>query len=221
MSIRNVIRIIRTGTGLIPVLLLLACGDSSSTSDENSVMSGSDSGTSGTDTTVQSGGSGGSEDSEAGRPTSFEIGDSGFGFGDFSVECGEPAPTEPVVCGGVTCEDPASAGGFGMTSCVYACCASSGGTEVCGAKDTTVGNEVACQPPPEPDPRCPDYEYAPETTQAAGGDSGAAPGMTTTLPGCCTPTNQCGVISSMRPLCITQSLIIDLPETPRACDANE
>lgn len=218
MPIRSLNHLILVGATSLTVLLLPACSEGSSTTDDEPIIEDGDSSTNNTDQTVQNGGSGGSENGDAGDQTDFEMGDSGFGFGNFSVECSETAPTDPVVCGGVTCEAPASASVFGGTSCVYACCASSGGSEVCGAKDTTVDNEVACQPPPEPDSRCPDY--APEGDQAAGGDGGIGAGMTTTLSGCCTPTNQCGVISSIRPLCITKSQIIDLPETPQACDAN-
>ncbi len=117
-----------------------------------------------------------------------------------------------MVCGGETCEVETSSSFFGGTSCIVPCCASQDGAEVCGAKDTTVDDEVACQPPPEPDTRCPDYN--------GGGFGVDAGGMGTALDGCCTLDNQCGVISSMRPLCITSSQLIDLPETPQACDAS-
>lgn len=200
------------GATLVSVILLFACGESSSTGEEDFISAGS--AASGSGATVQSGGVGGAEGS---RYTGFTGGDGGFTYGDYAVECGEPAPTAPVVCGGVTCEDPDSEGGYGRWSCVAACCTSSGGMEVCGAKDTTVGYEVECQPPPQPDTRCPNYP--PEGTQAAGDESADGRWMEETLPGCCTSTNQCGVISSLRPLCITRSQIIDLPETPRACDA--
>ncbi len=225
MQMKKILWLVPATIAALSLLLLSACGDDDDDTSNNGDTAGSGgSGTSGGGgadggtSTAGSGGSGGTA-AESGTSggsggTSGESG-SGWnldgGFNPFAAECSEPAPTEPVVCGGDTCEDPGSSSMFGGAGCVYACCFSQGGTEVCGARDTTVDNEVACQPPPEADTRCPDY--------AGGGFGADAGGTGTSLPGCCTPDNKCGVISSMRPLCITTSQLIELPATPQACDA--
>jgi len=54
----------------------------------------------------------------------------------------------------------------------------------------------------ERDPRCPDRDF-----------------MGMPIEGCCID-NKCGIISALRGnTCITQSMLIDLPQPPPACDA--
>lgn len=115
--------------------------------------------------------------------------------------CSEPAPSAPVVCGGQTCQAPS----FMNNMCVYACCAQVGGAQVCGAKSTNPMFATECVPPATPDPSCPDAD---------------AMGMT--LKGCCNAAQgKCGIISSVRPGCITQSMLIMLPDPPQSCTGSD
>lgn len=208
------------GTALLALALLPACGDDDDTSNGGDTAgSGAAGATGGSGAAGATGGSGAAGATGGSGAAGATGGSGGGGSGamdggfPFSTQCSEEPPTEPVVCDGVTCEDPGATSPFGGTSCVYACCFSQNGTEVCGAKDTTVDYEIACQPPPEPDTRCPDVTAG----TGFGTDAG---GAGTVYEGCCTPDNECGVISSIRPLCITTSQYLTLPETPQACDAN-
>ena len=112
--------------------------------------------------------------------------------------CTEPAPTAPVVCGGETCSAPT---GYGNNTCVYSCCATVGGKEVCGAKSTLAMFPTACEPPVTPDPACPDLEA-----------------MNMPFEGCCNVAmGKCGFISPVRPGCITMSQAVMLPNPLLAC----
>jgi hypothetical protein len=216
-----------TVTTILSLVLLVGCGDDDTESGEDEPKAGSGgSETDGGGGKETSGTGGTSEAQETGGTTETAI-DSGTGDGSEpfqmpTANCSEEAPTEPVVCGGVTCEIEDPTGGMmGMFggSCLFPCCAEKDGADVCGAKDTTVDYEVSCQPPPEPDTRCPDYNPT-QTTEAPDGsttDAGFATGMET-MAGCCTPEGLCGVISSIRPLCITKSQYIDLPDPPQPCE---
>ena len=115
--------------------------------------------------------------------------------------CSEPPPSSPVVCGGQTCPTPM----YMMNNCVIPCCAKLGGADVCGAKSTNPMLATACEPPATPDPACPD-----------------ADGMGTPLKGCCNAAmGKCGIISTVRPGCITSSMLIMLPDPPKACSASD
>jgi hypothetical protein len=84
--------------------------------------------------------------------------------------------------------------------------AGSGGTGASGtggsAGSTAGAGSVA------EDPSCPPFD-------------GTVGGMTIHLPGCCTPENKCGVISSISMMCITTSMYIDLPANPKACGGGD
>jgi hypothetical protein len=119
------------------------------------------------------------------------------GTGMMMTQCTEPAPTQPVVCGGQTCEAPTYQG----NQCVIACCATVAGAEVCGAKSTNPMYTTGCEPPVSADPDCPDLE-----------------GQGNPLEGCCnTAQGVCGIISTLRPGCITMSSLITLPDPLQAC----
>jgi len=173
----------------------VACGDDEDTSD-----AGGDDGGAGTSgrggSSAGTGGRGGRGGSgAAGRGTAGR-GPTG-GTGMMMVQCTEPAPTQPVVCGGQTCQAPTYEG----NTCVVACCATVGGAEVCGAKSTNPMYTTQCEPPAVADPACPDVE------------SQNGP-----LEGCCNAAQGvCGIISTLRPGCITMSTLIELPEDPQAC----
>lgn len=111
--------------------------------------------------------------------------------------CSEPPPTGPVVCGGETCPTPM----YMMNNCIVPCCAMQGGKPVCGAKSTNPMLSTMCEPAAVPDPSCPDFDN-----------------MGTPLKGCCNAAKgQCGIISTVRPGCITSSMLIMLPDPPKAC----
>lgn len=112
--------------------------------------------------------------------------------------CAEPIPTTPVTCGGEVCTAPM----YANNPCVVPCCISVGGQERCGAKSTAAMLITECAAPVAEDPSCP----------------AADDGMGSSLPGCCNAgLKQCGIISSLRPGCITESQFITLPDPPIAC----
>jgi hypothetical protein len=115
--------------------------------------------------------------------------------------CSEPAPTAPVVCGGQTCAAPT---GFAMNPCVVPCCVDMGGVQACGAKSTAAMYPAACTLPAAPDPSCPAVES-----------------MGMMFNGCCNVAEgKCGIVSTVRPGCITQSMLIMLPDPPLTCDGS-
>jgi hypothetical protein len=117
------------------------------------------------------------------------------------LTCTEPAPTEPVTCGGEPCAAPTE---FAMNPCVVPCCVTQGGKERCASKSTAMGVSTDCSLNATPDPACPD-----------------ADSMGTKFVGCCNAAQgKCGIISTLRPGCITQSMLITLPDPPQACTAS-
>jgi hypothetical protein len=182
-------------TGLLIVLACLgfvACGD-----DEggDAGVAGSAAGSSGAAGAAgASGAAAGMSGGGAGRGTTA-------GTGMQPVMCSKPAPTAPVVCGGVTCPTPA---GYQMNMCVYACCATVNGAQVCGAESANPMFATGCEPPAVVDPTCPDVDN-----------------MGTPLKGCCNVAmGKCGIVSTVRPGCITSSQLIMLPENPLSCDGS-
>lgn len=112
--------------------------------------------------------------------------------------CSEPAPTQPVVCGGQTCTAPTNF----MNQCIVPCCAQQNGAEVCGSKSTSpMFPSTECQLPATEDPSCPDVE-----------------GQGMTFQGCCNAAQgKCGIISTVRPGCITSSQSLTLPDPLQSC----
>jgi hypothetical protein len=204
--------------------LLAACGgdddnDTSTGGKTSNTKSSGGSGGTGADTGAS--GAAGTTAGTAGTAgtTRGTAGGGGFAGMFVQAECTEEAPTEPVICNNVSCA--ALTAGLMGSSCIYACCTASG---TCGAKDTQSGYETACQTqPPIADSRCPDVasesrSFAGAGGGAAGATGAAGNGSSTTLKGCCTPDNKCGVISTNRNLCVTKSRSASLPETPKSCD---
>jgi hypothetical protein len=76
-----------------------------------------------------------------------------------------------------------------------------GGKEVCASKSSAMGFSTECTMLGVPDPQCPDV-----------------PGMATPYKGCCNAAqHKCGIISTLRPGCITQSTAVMLPADPQSC----
>lgn len=164
-----------------------------------------------TEDAAGSGGSGGSAGTEAGSAgTSGDGGDGGGGAGGtggsggtggagggFELVCTEDLPTAPLTCGTTECPMPMPVGG--TDTCQRPCCVA----DACGTKSTAEAFPTECAVPAQPDPRCPNLDF-----------------MGMPLEGCCTVDNECGIISALRGnSCITESMIVQLPPTPRACDA--
>jgi hypothetical protein len=121
--------------------------------------------------------------------------------------CSEPPPEQPVVCGGRTCAAPAEL--VLNNACVVPCCVDVAGVATCGAKSTSVMYPADCALPATPDPACP-------TLSAVVDGSGTAMLFT----GCCNvEQGKCGVASPVRPGCITQSLLVTLPDPLQSCDS--
>jgi hypothetical protein len=93
--------------------------------------------------------------------------------------------------------------GFMNNQCIVPCCVMHNGAEMCGAKSTNPMYPTECSLPAVADPSCQDVE---------------AMGMT--FEGCCNPMQgKCGIISTVRPGCITSSQLIMLPDPPASCSA--
>jgi len=181
---------------LLACAALIGCGGDD-TSHEPEAGAGGSSGT--------NGGSGGTAGDDGG--TSGEGGMSGAGAGGTGgtggtgggspITCTEELPTTPVTCGGTEC--PMPMGLMGFDTCQRPCCVA----DACGNKSTIEGMETECTLPAQPDPNCPDYDV-----------------MGMAIEGCCID-NQCGIISQFRGGgCFTDSMFIDLPATPPACDGS-
>lgn len=186
--------------------LMLVCGALVACGDDTSDAAGSG-GTSSAGTTANpmsaTGGVGGMGATTGG--TSGASGAAGTAGGDagFMIPmpvCTEPLPTVAITCGGTACEIPQPLPIIGDT-CARPCCAMGMTGEVCGTKGTVEGSPSDCVAPPEPDSRCPNLDY-----------------MGTPLEGCCTAENKCGIISTLRNMCVTESMIVTLPANPPNCD---
>jgi hypothetical protein len=217
MRIRNFLWLIAIGAMSMAITCLPACGGGDDDDFESTGGTQKTTGAGGTKTSSASGGS------SAGASGINDI----IGWlrdGGLTVpteECAEAAPTSPIPCGATSCNVQST---YLAASCLFACCATDkNGQQVCGVKDATKDTSEPCQAEPVADSRCPDVTYSDTGAGRAGssGSAGAAGGNAggTVLKGCCNPENKCGIISSLRPLCVTKSTLIDLPATPKACDA--
>ena len=173
---------------------LAACTDDDTSTDETA-------GAAAVSTSGHSGG-GGKAGSSAGRSGSGGGGKAGTtaavsGSGGQSSSapaagnftCTEEAPKEPVTCGGQTCSAPTD---FAMNPCIIPCCVQQGGKQTCGSRSTADMLTTACVLPAKPAAECPDV------------DSQNGP-----LKGCCnTQQRKCGIISTLRPGCITESQLV-------------
>jgi hypothetical protein len=180
------------------VFIALACCTGFACGDDDD----GDAGAAGAAAIGGSGGTGGAAGaSMAGRAGGAGAAGRGTAGTMMAAMCSEPAPTAPVVCGGQTCAAPT---GYMMNMCVYACCATVGGAQVCGAKSTNPMYATGCEPPVTADPACPDL-------MAQG----------TSLKGCCNVAQgKCGIISTVRPGCITMSSLVMLPNPLLSCDGS-
>jgi hypothetical protein len=183
---------------LFACVALFGCGGDDSDETEAGA-GGSGGGGAGGTTGGSSGTAGDGGDGGAGNGGSGGTGGGGTGGagGGFEIMCTEDPPTTPVTCGSTECPMPPLMGG--MDTCQRPCCVA----DECGVKSTLQQLPTECAVPAEPDPRCPDVDS-----------------MLGALEGCCTADNECGIISALRGnACITESMLIELPAMPQACDA--
>ena len=142
--------------------------------------------------TAGTGGSGATGGSKGGSGGAG--GSGGSGGTAPTMECTEDPPASPFKCGDETCTVPA----YPNNPCVVPCCVEVDGQPKCGAKSTSEQFAAACALPVEPDPQCP------AVNGGMGGD----------MQGCCNyEEGKCGIISSARPGCITESMFVEIPET--------
>ncbi|HKU38113.1 MAG TPA: hypothetical protein VJR89_08200 [Polyangiales bacterium] len=193
------------------LLIALACAAVSGCGDDDEDIT--DAGKDGAAAESGSGGKSGSGGSTAGRGGTGGRGGAGAGgrsgnggsgatggTGGMTAMCMEAPPTQPVVCGGQTCTTPTD---YPMNQCIVPCCATKNGAQVCGAKSTNPQYPTGCEPPTVEDTSCPPFD---------------AMGMQ--LKACCNAAmGKCGIISTLRPGCITTSSVIMLPDPPQACSA--
>jgi hypothetical protein len=188
---------------MILSLLAGACGgDDSDTSDQAGASGDTATGgKSGSSSAGKSGSAGKAGSSSAGKSGSGSAGKAGSTAaasggtssttppGGLGLTCSQPPPTTPIKCGGQDCSAPTD---FAMNPCIAPCCVNEGGKEQCGSKSTADMLMTECSLPAKPAPECPDV------------DSQNGP-----LKGCCnTAQHKCGIISTLRPGCITESQLI-------------
>lgn len=181
---------------LFACIALTACGGDDSESGDSSGAggaAGTNGGTGGTSGTSGTGGMGGGGSGGMGG-----AGGMGGTGGLPMLTCTEDLPTTPLTCGTTECPMPESPIP-GFDTCARPCCVA----DACGTKNAIEGMPSMCNVPAEPDPRCPTVDF-----------------MGNPLEGCCTADNKCGIISALRGnSCVTESMIVPLPEVPQACDA--
>lgn len=119
-----------------------------------------------------------------------------------AMECTEEAPPSPFKCGDETCTVPE----FANNPCVVPCCVEVDGKPKCGAKSTSEMFPAACAVPAVADPACP---------PVSGGMGGE-------MAGCCNyEQGKCGIISTARPGCITESMFVEIPDMACSKPATE
>jgi hypothetical protein len=205
MPIRRAGWLVWIASGVLS-LAAAGCGD-----DDDAPDAGSEGGKGGKGGSAGSGGAGtrsagaGREAEEGSAGEALSAGRSGSNSGGSGPTagtspgsmCSEPPPTGAVTCGGQTCEAPV----FAMNSCVIPCCLQVDGQERCAARSTSMTFATECALPAVEDPECPDVPGDPQPYQ-----------------GCCNPVQKkCGIISTVRPGCVTQSQFIELPNPPKDC----
>lgn len=177
---------------VVTLLCLVACGDD----DTSSPTAGSGAG--------GAGGAGGNA-GKSGKSGAGGAGRSGSGgqaaaagMTGTMLTCTETPSTAPVTCGGETCTAPSD---FAMNPCVVPCCVTVDGKERCASKSTATGFTTECVLQAEPDTSCPNVDA-----------------MGTPLMGCCNAEQKkCGIISTLRPGCITESMLVMLPNPLQEC----
>jgi hypothetical protein len=118
--------------------------------------------------------------------------------------CTGPLPTQPVICGGQTCDAPAEI--VENNVCVAPCCVDVAGVATCAAKSLSPDYPADCTLPAVPDPACPTLTATLDTTGPR------------TFTGCCNlAKGKCGIVSPTRPGCITESVLVTLPDPLESC----
>jgi hypothetical protein len=153
-------------------------------------------------------GAGGKGGSSGGTSTGT-AGDAGTALPAMMITCTEPIPTTPVLCGGEVCQAPTA---FATNPCIISCCLMQAGKEVCASKSAAMGFSTECAMPAVADPRCPDVDAMATPLAVSMGIGGGV------FKGCCNAgQHKCGIISSLRPGCLTESTLVTLPPDPQAC----
>lgn len=188
----------RTLVLALSLCVMAACGDDDDSSDKTTT--GGTGGAAKGGTGGSKAGSGGAGGAKAGTGGSKAgSGGSGGTTAPGGFMCLEDPPKDPVKCGGATCEAP----NFGMNTCIVPCCVQEGGKEMCGSKSTAMGLTTECTLPAKVDPDCP---------------QGIDDGNGGTLMGCCNASQKkCGIISTLRPGCVTSSMLVTLPNPLQDC----
>lgn len=194
----------RPMTLALSLCVMVACGD-----DDDPTTEGSQTETGGNAAKGGTGGKAGASAGSGGRAgASAGTGGTRAGSGATAgttappgggmFTCEEAPSTEPVKCGGEVCTAPS----FSMNTCIVSCCINVGGKETCGSKSTAMGLVTECSGPITPDPSCPKIED---------GQGGM-------LEGCCNASKKkCGIISTLRPTCVTESMLITFPNPLQEC----
>ena len=146
-------------------------------------------GKAGNGTSSSAGRSGSGSAGRAGTPAAGGGGTSSTPAGGLTFTCTEEPPKEAVKCGGQDCTAPSE---LSMNPCIIPCCVQQGGKEMCGSRSAADMLTTQCVLPAKPAPECPDV------------DSQNGP-----LEGCCNAEQKkCGVISTLRPGCVTESQFV-------------
>jgi hypothetical protein len=190
------------------VLLLLfaaACSEQQPAQSDASTGAGSEA-------SSGKGGAAGNGDG-GGAPSTGTAGDVGTALPMIATTCTDPAPTTPVTCGGEVCQAPTS---FVGNPCIIPCCVTQGGKETCASKSTAMNFSTECSAPALPDPRCPEVDAMATPLATSLGISGGR------FKGCCNAReHKCGIISGLRPGCITETLLATLPMLQACGEASD
>lgn len=182
----------------LSLCVMAACGDDDEeddTSDSGGTAAKGGAGGSKGGTGGAGGAKAGTGGSRAGTGGSGTAGMTGGGM----YMCLEEPPKDAVTCGGQACTAP----DFGMNTCIVPCCVQEGGKEMCGSRSTAMNLTTECSVPAKVDADCPQM--------ISDGNGG-------TLMGCCnTKQKKCGIISTLRPGCVTSSMLITLPDPLQDC----
>jgi hypothetical protein len=196
---------------LTGAILTVACSDGTSAERGAGGTGGSDAGTS-TGTGGSGGGTSAGTGGSGGGTSAGTAGDAGTALPIMRITCTETAPTTPVMCGGEVCEAPAQ---FAGNPCIVPCCIMQGDKEVCASKSTATSFSSECALPAVPDPQCPAVNA---TGTPLATLLGVAGGVFT---GCCNAAqHKCGIISGIRPGCVTESLLVTLPDLQACSEAS-
>ena len=190
---------------LVLLLAITACGDDDSSETDAGPSAGKAGGSAGKGGSGGKGGAGGRAGTSSTTAGTTAM-TAGVGGGLMAM-CTEDPPKDPVKCGDETCTAPME---FAMNMCVVPCCVKVNGKDRCASKSTAAMLSTECSLPAVPDSQCPDV--------AGGMGMGMMGGGGMSFKGCCNAQKKkCGIISTLRPGCITESMLITLPNPLQDC----